>query len=139
MSASSKRWSAVCWAAAFPEQLLVLFDDTEQSQPARAAAFADAARAALIERIAAGGCRSPTEALRNPYRGLRAFTEADAPDFFGRSAIVRQVVDRFADAGPDARFLAVVGPSGCGKSSLVRAGVVPALRDGAFGRAGARD
>ena len=70
---------------------------------------------------------------RNPYRGLRAFTEADAPDFFGRSAIVRQVVDRFADAGPDARFVAVVGPSGCGKSSLVRAGVVPALRDGALG------
>ena len=74
-----------------------------------------------------------TTRSRNPYRGLRAFTEADAPDFFGRSAIVRQVVDRLAEPDPDARFVAVVGPSGCGKSSLVRAGVVPALRDGASG------
>ncbi len=71
--------------------------------------------------------------LPNPYRGLRAFTEADAPDFFGRAAAVRQIIGRLAE--PD-RFLAVVGPSGSGKSSLVRAGVVPALRAGALdGRA----
>src|SRR4029453_11436628 len=35
------------------------------------------------------------------------------------------------------RFLAVVGPSGSGKSSLIRAGVLPQLRQGAVpGRAG---
>ena len=44
---------------------------------------------------------------------------------------VRQIIERLEDPVPDAHFVAVVGPSGCGKSSLVRAGVVPALRDGA--------
>ncbi len=32
----------------------------------------------------------------------------------------------------EGRFLAVLGPSGCGKSSLVRAGVMPALKNGAL-------
>ena len=70
--------------------------------------------------------------LRNPYKGLRAFTEADASDYFGRSALVEALARRLA-APPDGegvRFLAVVGPSGSGKSSLVRAGLVPALRAG---------
>ena len=122
-----------------PEQLLVLIDDAEPSQPARAAAFVDAARAALISASLPAAAPSPTEALRNPYRGLRAFTEAEAPDFFGRSAIVRQVVDRFADAGPDARFVAVVGPQRVwqvvARSSRRRAGAARRC----VGRAGARD
>jgi WD40 repeat protein/class 3 adenylate cyclase len=63
----------------------------------------------------------------NPYKGLRAFEESDAVDFFGREELVRQLVDRIADT----RFLAVVGPSGSGKSSVVRAGLIPALRRGA--------
>jgi WD40 repeat protein/DNA-binding SARP family transcriptional activator len=64
--------------------------------------------------------------IRNPYKGLRAFGEADANDFFGREAMSRQLVDRLGEA----RFIAVVGPSGSGKSSLVRAGLTPALRKG---------
>jgi DNA-binding SARP family transcriptional activator len=64
----------------------------------------------------------------NPYKGLMAFTEADAADFFGREALVSEMLDRL-DAG---RFLAVIGPSGSGKSSAVRAGLVPALRRGAL-------
>lgn len=64
---------------------------------------------------------------QNPYKGLRAFDEADAADFFGRDALVQQLLKRLA--GKD-RFLAVVGPSGSGKSSVVRAGLVPALRRG---------
>jgi DNA-binding SARP family transcriptional activator len=52
--------------------------------------------------------------LRNPYKGLRAFTESDAGDFFGRSAVVAQLLSVLRD---DGRFLAVVGPSGSGKSS----------------------
>ncbi|HMA38310.1 MAG TPA: hypothetical protein VKY74_27935, partial [Chloroflexia bacterium] len=66
----------------------------------------------------------------NPYKGLRAFQEADAADFFGRAGLVRQLVARLAAPGPAGRFLAVVGPSGSGKSSVVRAGLVPALRRG---------
>jgi WD40 repeat protein len=66
----------------------------------------------------------------NPYKGLRAFQEADAADFFGRSAAVERLIARLVEPGP--RLLAVVGPSGSGKSSLVRAGLLPALRRGAL-------
>jgi WD40 repeat protein/DNA-binding CsgD family transcriptional regulator len=73
---------------------------------------------------------APSTLLENPYKGLRAFQEADAPDFFGREALVQQLFDRLAEDHPLARFLAVVGPSGSGKSSVVRAGLIPALRAG---------
>jgi DNA-binding SARP family transcriptional activator/ABC-type glycerol-3-phosphate transport system substrate-binding protein len=62
---------------------------------------------------------------RNPYKGLRAFAESDAADFFGREALVERLVAR-VDAGT--RFLALVGPSGSGKSSIALAGLAPALR-----------
>ena len=65
---------------------------------------------------------------RNPYKGLRAFGEADASDFFGREVISRQLVARLEEE----RFVALVGPSGCGKSSLVFAGLLPALRQNAL-------
>jgi WD40 repeat protein len=68
----------------------------------------------------------------NPYKGLRAFEEADARDFFGREALVQQLVVRLAEEGESHRFLAVVGPSGSGKSSVVKAGLIPALRLGAL-------
>jgi DNA-binding SARP family transcriptional activator/ABC-type glycerol-3-phosphate transport system substrate-binding protein len=69
--------------------------------------------------------------IRNPYKGLRAFLEADAADFFGRETLVRRLAERLAEPGTRSRFLCVVGPSGSGKSSVVRAGLVPALRRGA--------
>jgi energy-coupling factor transporter ATP-binding protein EcfA2 len=64
----------------------------------------------------------------NPYKGLRAFQEADADDFFGRETLVDTLVGRLADS----RFLAVVGPSGSGKSSAVKAGIIPALHKSAI-------
>lgn len=64
--------------------------------------------------------------LRNPYKGLFAFEESDATDFFGREALVQQILERMMYD----RFLAVVGPSGSGKSSVIRAGVIPSLRKG---------
>jgi WD40 repeat protein/DNA-binding CsgD family transcriptional regulator len=67
----------------------------------------------------------------NPYKGLRAFQEADATDFYGREALVLRLLARLDDNGA-ARFLALVGPSGSGKSSVVRAGLIPALRRGAL-------
>jgi WD40 repeat protein/serine/threonine protein kinase len=70
----------------------------------------------------------------NPYKGLRAFQQADSLDFFGRDELVRSIVSRLSDSGPNTRFLAVVGPSGSGKSSVVKAGVVPALRQNALPR-----
>jgi WD40 repeat protein len=62
----------------------------------------------------------------SPYRGLEAFDEEHAEFFFGREGDVQRLVE-LLKAG---RFLAVVGPSGTGKSSLVRAGLVPALKAG---------
>ncbi len=70
--------------------------------------------------------------LANPYKGLHPFQERDAPDFFGREASAQRLLSRLKEDGLLARFLAVVGPSGSGKSSLVRAGLIPALRKGAI-------
>ncbi|MDE2856132.1 MAG: protein kinase [Chloroflexota bacterium] len=67
---------------------------------------------------------------KNPYKGLRAFQQADSNDFFGRSAMIERVLGRLQEDVVENNFLAVIGPSGSGKSSLVKAGVLPALRDG---------
>ena len=68
-----------------------------------------------------------------PYKGLSYFDEADADLFIGREALTAELVERILGLAlggkPDApKFLAIVGASGSGKSSLVRAGMVPALR-----------
>ncbi len=62
---------------------------------------------------------------RNPYKGLRAFTEEDTGDFFGRTALVDSL-EQMIRGG--ARLVALVGPSGAGKSSVVAAGLIPRLR-----------
>ena len=61
---------------------------------------------------------------RNPFKGLLAFGEADAADFFGRT----DLVSRLGEVVASQPFTLVVGPSGVGKSSLVRAGLIPRLR-----------
>ncbi|NDJ62327.1 MAG: protein kinase, partial [Chloroflexi bacterium] len=68
--------------------------------------------------------------LPNPYKGLRAFQEVDAANFYGRELLTDQLVKRLGERAELARFLAVVGPSGSGKSSVIKAGVIPALRMG---------
>jgi WD40 repeat protein/class 3 adenylate cyclase len=70
----------------------------------------------------------PGVVVANPYKGLRPFEEGDAADFFGREELTEQLVERLGQT----RFMAVVGPSGSGKSSVVRAGLIPALRRGAL-------
>lgn len=65
-----------------------------------------------------------------PYRGLETFEENDARFFFGRERDIQRLLEKFK-AG---RFLAVLGASGSGKSSLVRAGLLPALKAGALPR-----
>lgn len=80
---------------------------------------------ALVPRRSA---RAISEApSRNPYKGLGAFDEIDAGDFFGRDKLVGEMVDALAGGS---RLLVLVGPSGSGKSSAVRAGLIPALREG---------
>ncbi len=63
-------------------------------------------------------------APENPYRGLFAFREADADNFFGRD----EFAARLAGAVQNRTLVAVVGASGSGKSSLVFAGLLPHLR-----------
>lgn len=65
---------------------------------------------------------------RCPYRGLSAFEERDSAVFFGRDALVEQVLHRLREHP----LVALVGPSGCGKSSLAFAGLLPRLRGGAL-------
>jgi WD40 repeat protein/DNA-binding SARP family transcriptional activator/ABC-type cobalamin/Fe3+-siderophores transport system ATPase subunit len=61
-----------------------------------------------------------------PYKGLARFEPSDAEFFFGRERLVAELVTHLVGAG----LVGVVGPSGSGKSSLVRAGLLPALREG---------
>ncbi len=60
----------------------------------------------------------------SPFAGLAAFQEADADRFFGRDRDIEQIVTELRNRP----LVAVVGSSGVGKSSLVRAGVIPALK-----------
>jgi WD40 repeat protein/serine/threonine protein kinase len=98
--------------------------------------------------VGVGGQTLPIELPpepENPYRGLRAFEEADASVFFGRRSLIARLIKRLApprfsadsigtidlnpaNGEPGERFLAIVGPSGSGKSSVARAGLIPALR-----------
>ena len=68
----------------------------------------------------------PPEPGNPPFQGMQYFDEKDADRFFGREALVAKIVGRLANS----RFLTIVGASGSGKSSVVRAGVIPALRRG---------
>ena len=70
--------------------------------------------------------------LENPFKGLRSFTEADSENFYGRDTLIQDLLERMGERRDLSRFLAVVGPSGSGKSSVVKAGLIPALRRGAL-------
>ena len=63
-----------------------------------------------------------------PYVGLDAFSEAEQAMFRGR----QRLAETLLDALKENRLLSVVGPSGSGKSSLVLAGLIPDLKEGAL-------
>jgi hypothetical protein len=82
-----------------------------------------------LTNIAGGGAHLSAE---HPFPGLRPFDFPDSAFFFGREEQVfalYRLLDR-------SRFLAVIGSSGSGKSSLVRAGLLPLLRNETLGRGG---
>jgi serine/threonine protein kinase len=87
--------------------------------------FVDDLREAVAVPLPPSAVFVPT---RNPYRGLEPFEEADALDFHGRERTVAEMVEVLRRE----RLLFVFGPSGIGKSSVVKAGLVPALRRGAI-------
>nr|WP_316779815.1 hypothetical protein [Streptomyces sasae] len=74
---------------------------------------------------AAAEPRAESEDAAPPYRGLARFEPGDADLFFGRD----ELTDRLLELTRSRRFSAVFGPSGSGKSSLLRAGLIPRLRN----------
>jgi len=90
---------------------------------------ADIARR-LMELAAAVRSEDAPASGAPPYKGLNYFDEADADLYFGREALVEKLLSRLLgeETGAPWPFLAVVGASGSGKSSVVRAGLVHALR-----------
>ncbi|MBC6480239.1 MAG: caspase family protein [Hormoscilla sp. GM7CHS1pb] len=63
-----------------------------------------------------------------PYKGLESFgfNDEDPKYFYGRTALVDEMLDRLRERN----FLAVVGASGSGKSSAVQAGLLHQLQLG---------
>lgn len=59
-----------------------------------------------------------------PYVGLEAFSEQDAPFFYGRRALQEIIISNLRST----RLTLLFGASGVGKSSTLRAGVLPELR-----------
>ena len=81
-------------------------------------------QAAGADVVASRAEPTPRTDVRNPYKGLKAFQEADAGDFYGREELVDRLVEKLGRR----RLVGVVGPSGSGKSSVVKAGLLPRLR-----------
>lgn len=67
-----------------------------------------------------------------PFLGLHYFDEENEEIFFGREEQLRDLLRKLEFA----HFVTVIGSSGTGKSSLVRAGLIPALRRGFLPGAG---
>ena len=66
----------------------------------------------------------PLDVSSNPYRGLESFNEEHEGLFFGRKALTQQLVEFVATHS----LTVVLSASGSGKSSLVKAGLIPMLR-----------
>ncbi|MCB0306615.1 MAG: caspase family protein, partial [Calditrichaeota bacterium] len=62
---------------------------------------------------------------RNPYKGLASYDESDQELFFGRSA----AIEKLQQLAAQQQFLVISGVSGSGKSSLIKAGLLPELRE----------
>jgi WD40 repeat protein/transcriptional regulator with XRE-family HTH domain len=87
----------------------------------------DPAAVALWEAAHQRARRPPGRRTNNPYRGLARFELEDARWFFGREDVTDLLVSLAAESS--ALPLMLVGPSGAGKSSVLRAGLVPRLRE----------
>lgn len=61
----------------------------------------------------------------SPYRGFEAYEEQHAKLFHGRRGAIKQLAARVLERP----LTVVIGASGSGKSSLVRAGLLPVLRE----------
>ncbi|MCY0991151.1 protein kinase [Nannocystis sp. ILAH1] len=115
-------------AAARPDlgPIADLVDACLAKDPERRLASADLLLRALVALVADD---APSGLEAAPFAGLAAFQEAAAARFFGRERDTAAVLARLRQQ----QLVVIAGPSGAGKSSLVRAGLIPALK-----RSGAR-
>jgi len=60
----------------------------------------------------------------SPYKGLNRFNASDRDRFYGRDKLIRRLLDAINGSG----LTLVAGASGSGKSSVIRAGVIPELK-----------
>ncbi len=74
-----------------------------------------------------------------PYPGLAPFEERDADWFFGRDALIAELVNALDERIYGSTPLVVAGVSGAGKSSVLRAGLIPELRAGGLAEPGSAD
>lgn len=65
----------------------------------------------------------------SPYKGLKPFEDKDKDRFFGRDQFVAKLVDELGKS----RLILLLGASGSGKSSVIRAGLIPKLRQEIYG------
>ncbi|MBN4006375.1 caspase family protein [Nostoc sp. LPT] len=69
----------------------------------------------------------PLNLENNPYRGLQSYDEKDSNLFFGRDNLIKQLYQRVVSNKQT--LTVILGASGTGKSSLMKAGLLPRLRD----------
>lgn len=92
---------------------------------------ADAVRRELerVRSVLTGHHRALPPEERGPFPGLDRYDASDRDVFFGRSPEIAGALELARTRG----VVAIVGMSGSGKSSLTRAGIIPAIEDGALG------
>src|SRR5262249_27524764 len=116
-----------------PAALSDLAGDLLSPNPARRPRSADLVVVALelCRGSFSGRARAPPPGKDGPFRGLERFEREPRDVFFGRRVEVAAALEILRTRG----LLALVGPGGSGKSSLARAGILPALEEGALGGA----
>ena len=67
------------------------------------------------------------DSIKNPYIGPRPFEEEDSPNFFGR----KDERDKLTSLLVSHRVVLFYAPSGAGKTSLIKAAVIPEMRESA--------
>ena len=118
-------------APSTPADLAKLVDSLVSAKREARPRSADVVRHTLerIRSALAGHARALPSEERGPFPGLDSYEVEDRDLFFGRSAEIAGVIELLRTRG----LVGIVGLSGTGKSSLTRAGLVPAIEDGALG------